>query len=202
MAPTLRLGLTGGIGSGKSTVAGFLRQRGAAIIDADAISRSMTAAGGLAIGAIGREFGTAFITTNGALDRNAMRQLAYTDSDARRRLEDIIHPLVGQEAWRQAADAVERDKSCVVFDIPLLVESGYWRRKVDRVIVVDCTSEAQVERVMSRSELTREAVEKIIASQTRRENRLKAADWVIYNVGLSLEQLATEAGQIPLRFGL
>jgi len=202
MAPTLRLGLTGGIGSGKSTVAAFLRQHGATIIDADAISRSMTAAGGLAIGAIGREFGTAFITTNGALDRNAMRNLAYTDPDARKRLEAIIHPLVGQEAWRQASDAAERGMSCIVFDIPLLVESGYWRQKVDKVLVVDCTPEAQIERVMSRSELTREAVEKIIASQTRRENRLRAADWVIYNVGLSLERLAAEVGQIPLRFGL
>ncbi|MFM2276275.1 MAG: hypothetical protein RL211_2147 [Pseudomonadota bacterium] len=202
MAPTLRLGLTGGIGSGKSTVACFLRQRGAAIIDADAISRSLTAVDGLAIEAISLEFGPSFIAPNGALDRNAMRKLVYTDADARRRLEAIIHPLVVLEAWRHASDAVECGRPCIVFDMPLLVESGHWRSKVDRVIVVDCTSEVQIERVMSRNGLAREAVEKIIASQTGRENRLRAADWVIHNMGLSLQQLAIEVGEIPLHFGL
>ena len=200
--PKLRLGLTGGIGSGKSTVAAFLSHHGAAVIDADAISRSTTAAGGTAIDAIRAEFGAQFITAEGALDRDAMRSLAYTDSGARKRLEAIIHPLVGLEASQQALQAVADGKSCIVFDIPLLVESIYWRRQVDRVLVVDCALDVQIERVMSRSELSREAVEKIIASQASRENRLKAADHVIYNVGLSIEQLAAEVKQLTHRFGL
>jgi dephospho-CoA kinase len=200
--PTLRVGLTGGIGSGKSTVAAFLGHRGAAVIDADAISRNITAPGGTAIDAIRIEFGSQFIDAEGAMDRNAMRSLAYADSGARKRLEAIIHPLVGLEAHQQASQAITDGACCVVLDIPLLVESVYWRRVVDSVLVVDCTPEVQIERVMSRSALSREAVEKIITSQANRENRLKAADHVIFNVRLSLEQLAAEVKQLSHRFGL
>jgi dephospho-CoA kinase len=200
--PTQRVGLTGGIGSGKSTVAALLSRHGAVVIDADAISRSTTATGGAAIAAIRNEFGASFIDADGALDRDAMRSLAYADTGARKRLEAIIHPLVGHEARRQASEAIASGKSCIIFDIPLLVESIYWRREVDNVLVVDCTTDVQIERVMSRSGLTRDTVEKIIASQTRREHRLKAADDVIYNVGLSLEQLATEVNQLSHRLRL
>lgn len=199
---TLRVGLTGGIGSGKSTVAAFMSHHGAAVIDADAISRSTTAPGGTAIDAIRTEFGTQFIDAEGAMDRNAMRSLAYANSGARKRLEAIIHPLVGFEARQQALQAIASGKSCIVFDIPLLVESVYWRREVDRVLVVDCTPDVQIERVMSRSALSREAVEKIITSQASRENRLKAADHVIFNVALSIEQLTAEVEQLSHRFGL
>lgn len=200
--PTLRLGLTGGIGSGKSTIASFLSHLGAAVIDADAISRSTTACGGDAIDAIRKEFGTQFINTEGALNRDAMRSLAYADIGARKRLEAIIHPLVGHEIRRQASEATASGKTCIVFDIPLLVESTYWRQEVDKVLVVDCTPDIQIERVMSRSALTCEAVEKIMASQSSRETRLRAADYVIYNAGISLKQLAAEVKKTPLCFGL
>jgi dephospho-CoA kinase len=201
-APTLRLGLTGGIGSGKSTVASFLSRLGAAVIDADAISRSTTAPDGAAIDTIRKEFGAQFINSAGALDRDAMRSLAFADIDARKRLEAIIHPLVGHETRRQASEAEASGKTCIAFDIPLLVESAYWRQEVDKVLVVDCTPDIQIERVLSRSALTHEAVKKIIASQSSRETRLRAADYVIYNAGISLDQLATEVGKIPLCFGL
>ena len=202
MAATLRLGITGGIGSGKSTVAGLWGKRGAAVIDADAISRQTTTRGGLAIDAIRTEFGAAFIGTDGALDRDRMRELAYADPDARKRLEAIIHPLVGQEARRQADVATQSGHSCIVFDIPLLVESAYWRREVGKVLVVDCTPDMQINRVMARNQLSRDAVEKIMSSQISREKRLGAADFVIFNVDLSLEQLAAEVAQLSHRFGL
>ena len=202
MAAALRLGLTGGIGSGKSTVAALLGQQGAAIIDADAISRSVTSAGGLAIEAIAKEFGPEFVGLDGALERDRMRALVYADASARRRLEAIVHPLVGQEIERQSQAAVRAGCGCLVFDVPLLVESGHWRQKVDRVLVIDCTPAVQIARVMARNGLTREAVEKIIASQALREARLRVADAVVFNVQLDLGQLAHKVKQFGQRFGL
>lgn len=202
LATAARLGLTGGIGSGKSTVARLLADCGAAVIDADAIARDVTAAGGAAIGPIVRAFGAELITPQGALDRDRMRELAYADQQARQRLEAIIHPLVGREAARQADVAVHAGHRCIVFDVPLLVESSHWRQQVDRVLVVDCIPEIQIERVMRRSGLTRVAIEKIISSQARRAHRLSAADMVIFNAGLSQDELALEVRQISHRFGL
>ena len=132
----------------------------------------------------------------------AARALAYADSTARQRLEAIIHPLVKQQIHQQAAMAAREGRACVVFDIPLLVESPTWRQQVDHVLVVDCTPEVQISRVMARSHLPREAIEKIIASQAGRERRLRAADTVIFNVDLSPEELAGEVHQISHRFGL
>src|SRR3954470_18088039 len=149
----VRIGLTGGIGSGKSTVLGMLQALGAAAVDADAISRASTAAGGLAIPAIAAHFGADFIDRSGALDRERMRQRIYADPAARRELEAIIHPLVGTEVARQALVAQGAGARCVVFDIPLLVESGRWRSKVDRVLVVDCLPRTQVARVQARGGL-------------------------------------------------
>src|SRR3990167_6059018 len=126
----MRVGLTGGIGSGKSTVLQMLAQLGAAVIDADAISRATTAAGGAAIPAIAQRFGREFITPQGALDRDRMRERAYADPAARKQLEEIIHPLVGQESERQVQAALAAGVKCIVFDIPLLVESGRWRARV------------------------------------------------------------------------
>ena len=198
----IRLGLTGGIGSGKSTVATLLAECGAAVIDADAISRQLTAPGGLAIAAIAQQFGPIFITPDGALDRDRMRALAYADPGARKQLESIIHPLVGLQVQTQAAEAQNNGRRCAVFDIPLLVESAHWRQKVDRVLVVDCSSEVQCHRVMARSQLTRAEVEAIVASQATRQRRLAAADVVMFNEQLSLTQLALEVKRLAPVFGL
>ena len=202
MAAVVRLGLTGGIGSGKSTVAQILADLGAAIIDADAIARSVTLPGGAAIRPITTEFGSGFITPQGALDRDRMRELAFADASAKRRLEAIIHPLVGQETQRQADAAIHAGRHCIVFDIPLLAESGHWRQNLDRVLVLDCSAETQIGRVMARSKLSRSAVEQIIAAQAPRLLRLAAADIVIANDGLPLQRLRTQLQQIAPRLGL
>ncbi|MGB4557611.1 MAG: dephospho-CoA kinase [Burkholderiaceae bacterium] len=198
----LRLGLTGGIGSGKSTVAQLLSQRGAVVIDADAISRTTTAAGGPAIAGISQRFGADFIMPSGELDRVKMRTLVYADSHARQALEAIIHPLVQQETQRQIALAEQGPASGIVFDVPLLAESPRWRTQVDWVLVLDCPTEVQISRVMARSGLTRSEVQAIIAAQSPRLLRLKAADMVIFNGERSIDQLALEVGQIAQRFGL
>jgi dephospho-CoA kinase len=198
----MRIGLTGGIGSGKSTVLQMFSELGAAVIDADAISRGTTAAGGAAIAAIAERFGPEFIAPDGALDRERMRAHAYADPQARKKLEEIIHPLVGLESARQVDAAVAAGVPCIVFDIPLLVESGRWRAQVDRVVVIDCSPETQIERVVARSGLKPEEVRAIIAAQARRGDRLAAADVVICNEGLSLGELRDNVVQAARRFGL
>jgi dephospho-CoA kinase len=198
----LRIGLTGGIGSGKSTVLAMLSERGAAAIDADAISRAATAPGGAAIPLIAQRFGPEFIAADGALDRGRMRERAYAHPESRRELEQIIHPLVGEEIARQVEAALAAGARCIVFDIPLLVESGRWRQQVDRVLVVDCEPETQVARVAARSGLSPDEVRAIIAAQAPRALRLAAADLVICNEGLSLEALRNEVEQAALSFGL
>lgn len=198
----MRLGLTGGIGSGKSTVAALLVRQGAALVDADAISRQLTAPHGLALPAIVSVFGTQFIDDEGALVRDKMRQLVHSDARARQRLEAIIHPLVTQETHRQAALFEEQGRPCIVFDVPLLVESKRWRQSVSHVLVVDCTHEVQIKRVMARSGLTAAEVERVISSQASREQRLSAADSVIFNVDISIDGLSVQLGQIAHRFGL
>lgn len=195
------VGLTGGIGSGKSTVLQMLVARGAAAVDADAISRNITASGGIAIAAIAQEFGGGVITAEGALDRQKMRELAYADTAARKRLEGILHPLIGREHQRQAQAAIDAGSTCIVFDVPLLVESGRWRQQVAQVLVVDCRPDTQVARVMARSALTREAVLQIMAAQATRAQRLAAADVVICNEG-AVADLQGEVDQIAHRFGL
>lgn len=198
----VRLGLTGGIGSGKSTVLGMLQALGATAIDADAISRATTAAGGAAIPEVARRFGPSFIAPDGALDRSRMREHAYAHPQARRELEAIIHPLVGEEIARQVQAALAAGARCIVFDIPLLVESGRWRQQLDRVLVVDCEPETQVARVTARSGLSPEEVRAIIAAQAPRGLRLAAADLVVCNEGLTLEALRHEVEQAWRSFGL
>jgi dephospho-CoA kinase len=198
----IRVGLTGGIGSGKSTVLQMLAQLGAAVIDADVISRGTTAAGGAAIDTIAERFGSDYITPEGAFDRNRMRERAYADPLARKLLEEIIHPLVSLESARQVQTALEAGVRCIVFDIPLLVESGRWQSQVDQVLVVDCSPPTQVDRVVARSGLKAEEVRAIIAVQASRSQRLAAADLVICNEGLSLDQLRDKVVQAARRFGL
>lgn len=202
MADVLRLGLTGGIGSGKSTVLQFFSSLGAAVIDADAISRAVTAPQGAAIAALSAEFGADFITATGALDRDRMRNLVYSDTSARKRLEAILHPLIGQEIARQTDAAVQTGSRCLVFDIPLLVESSRWRQNLNQVLVVDCAPEVQIQRVMARSDLARAEVQAIIHSQAPREVRLRGSDMVIFNDAIDLTQLESEVTQIWRWFGL
>lgn len=191
----LRAGITGGIGSGKSTVAAMLVSAGAELIDADAISRRLTAAGGAAISSILQQFGPALVTSAGALDRDAMRELIFSNPDAKRQLESIIHPLVSQACAAQAGQAAAAGKPCALFDIPLLVESGRWRQQLDLVLVVDCLEATQISRVMQRSGWTAEAVQKVIAAQASRAQRMAAADIVIYNDGVSLVELQAAVQQ-------
>lgn len=174
----LRIGLTGGIGSGKSVAAAHLVALGAQLIDTDAIARSLTLPGGAAIDALRSEFGPDAITRDGALDRAWMRERAFAYPVIRRRLEAILHPLIGQQAHAQATAS---SADVIVFDVPLLVESGHWRERVDRVLVIDCPREVQIERVLRRPGWTRDAVENVIAQQATREQRRAVADAVIDN---------------------
>jgi dephospho-CoA kinase len=197
---SLRIGLTGGIGSGKSTVAQMLQARGVAVIDADAIARSVTAPSGAAMPAIAQIFGTDFIAPDGALDRERMRNHVFSQPQAKQALEAIIHPLVTQETQRQAQAAVNQGFLTLAFDVPLLVESGArWRPQVDRILVIDCSEETQIQRVMARNGLSRESIQNIIAMQASRTQKLAAADWVIHNDNLTLASLRDQVASLPLQ---
>ena len=201
--PLWRIGLTGGIGSGKSTVAAMLAARGAAVIDADAISRGVTACGGRAIATIAQQFGQAMIGKDGAMDRQAMRERVFSDPAARQQLEAIIHPLVGSITREQTEAAIAQGKRCLVFDVPLLVESGKrWRAQVDRIWVVDCETATQRERVIARSGLSAADIDRIIAQQASRQQRLACADGVIFNQALSLSALERRVNEMAHHFGL
>lgn len=195
----MRVGLTGGIGSGKSTVAGFLREAGAVVVDTDAISRGLTLAGGAAMPAIAQAFGAAFVSTDGALDRERMRALAFSDASAKRRLESILHPLITTEALAQAEAAA--GAPLIVFDVPLLVESGRWRPRVARVLVIDCSTETQFARVLQRPGWTRERIEGALAAQTSRQTRRAAADAVLWNDGIALVTLRNQVLMLAARWG-
>jgi dephospho-CoA kinase len=176
----LRLGLTGGIGSGKSLIADELARLGAYVIDADLIAHRITGVGGTAVDPIASRFGAQFIGPDGALDRRRMRDLVFRDPSAKAALEQILHPMIRADVDSRAADAPAQCPY-VVFVIPLLIESGSWKERVDRVLVIDCPVEIQIERVMQRSRLEESAVQAIIASQVQRAARLDAADDVLFN---------------------
>ena len=195
---SVRIGLTGGIGSGKSTVGRLLTQLGAVVIDTDLIARQLTLPGGAAIDRIAAEFGSALIAPDGALARARMRELVFGDTSAKKRLEAILHPLIGVETERQAAAA--QGAPALVFDVPLLVESGRWRAKVDKVLVVDCSEATQIARVALRSGWTPDAVRAVIASQAPRERRRASADAVILNDGITPDQLAAEVRAVWQRW--
>lgn len=174
------VGLTGGIGSGKSTVANLFAELGAGIVDTDAIAHELTGPGGGAIAAIAAAFGAEVIAATGALDRRAMRERVFADPPAKKRLEAILHPMIREISDHRIAEA---QAPYVILAVPLLVESGAYGERVDRVLVVDCDAALQVSRVMQRSGLTEAAVRAIIATQASRDERLAAADDVIVNSG-------------------
>jgi dephospho-CoA kinase len=200
--PARRLGLTGGIGSGKSTVAAMLAALGATVIDSDAIARAVTAPGGAALPRIRAEFGGSCFTPEGFLDREVMRQQVFNDTAARLRLEAIIHPMVASHTASQALDAEAGGAACLVFDVPLLVESGRWRQQVHQVLVVDCLESTQQARVMARNGWSREIAEQVMAGQVSRAERLAAADICLYNEGISLADLKVLVEEAANRFGL
>jgi dephospho-CoA kinase len=174
------VGLTGGIGSGKTTVANLLGELGAALIDTDAIAHQLTAPGGRAIADIATHFGPEFIDAQGAMDRTRMRSHVFGNNTARHQLEAILHPLIRSETLH-AADRAGGDY--LVFVVPLLVESGNWVGRTSRILVVDCDEEVQIARVMARNGLQRHEVEAIMAAQASRPARLAVADDVIENNG-------------------
>jgi len=193
---SFRVGLTGGIGSGKSAVAGQFSELGVAVVDSDEISHALTGANGAAMPAIQATFGADVVAADGSLDRAAMRQRVFTDASARQQLESILHPLIRAESDRQLATA---NSIYAVLVVPLLIESGDYRDMVDRVLVVDCADVTRVSRVMSRSHLSCAEVEQIMAAQATRESRLAVADDVIENDG-SLAELAAQVATLDLRY--
>ncbi|MGU7783789.1 dephospho-CoA kinase [Burkholderia sp. PU8-34] len=191
------VGLTGGIGSGKTTVADLFAARGASLVDTDLIAHRITAPGGLAMPAIAQAFGAEFVAADGSLDRAKMRTLIFSDDAARRRLEAITHPLIRAETDREGRDA---RGAYVMYVVPLLVESGNWKARVDRVLVVDCDVETQIARVMRRNGFTHEQVEAIVARQATRDARLAAADDVIVNDATTPDTLAAQVDALHQRY--
>jgi dephospho-CoA kinase len=182
------IGLTGGIGSGKSVVAQRLAGLGATVIDSDQIAHDITSPHGAAIAPIQASFGPEFLAADGSLDRPKMRQLAFNDPSALQSLEAITHPLIHAETLRQACLAHQNGALYLVFMVPLLVESGYWPQAIDHLVVVDCPEKLQIARVMQRSNLDRSEIEQIMSKQASREDRLAAADTILLNDG-SLDKL-------------
>ncbi len=197
-----RIGLTGGIGSGKSTAAHVLAQLGAAVIDADAVARSVTAPGGPAMAPLRAAFGDAVIDAQGGMDRQRMRELAFSDAKAKAQLEAIVHPLVKAAIDGQAQSALDAGARVLVFDIPLLVESGRWRERVDGVLVIDCSEDTQIARVQARNGWPRAQILAVIQAQATRAQRQAAADWLILNEGLGLDVFEAAVAQLARQWGL
>ena len=197
------VGLTGGIGSGKSAVADLFAAQGVPVVDTAALAHALTAPGGAAMPAIRAAFGAGVVGPAGALDRGAMRAIAFADPSARKRLEAILHPMIRAEGERLIADCL-RTSPYAILMVPLLVESGDYRRRVDRVAVVDCAEETLVARVMSRNGLARAEVERILAAQASRAERLAAADDIIDNDGALADlapRVAALHAEYSARFG-
>lgn len=186
------MGLTGGIGSGKTTVANLFAERGVAVIDVDVIAHKLTAVDGAGIAAIHAAFGSDFIAANGAMDRKKMRELVFSNADAKQRLETILHPLIRSET----ALAIHQARGLyLILAVPLLVESRNWKQRVTRVLVIDCDEQTQIERVMQRNTMTASQVQAIMAAQASREQRLQAANDVIIN-NSSVEALSPQVDKL------
>ena len=193
------IGLTGGIGRGKSTAAKTLVELGAVLIDSDAIAREIAAPGGLAVSALETEFGKEALDANGGLNRARMRNLAFADPTVKRRLEAILHPLIGVETHRRAQQAGNR---VCVFDVPLLAESTRWRWRVNKVLVIDCSAATQLARVKARSGWSSDMVQAVMAQQASREQRRGCADAVIHNDGITTDELSQTVHQLWERWQL
>lgn len=214
---TYVVALTGGIGSGKSAVADLFAAHGAVVVDTDAIAHELTGAGGKAMPEILRVFGPTAATAEGALDRAAMRRLIFADPEARKRLEAILHPMIREESERRIVTSASlcRNGSAVLLDtashnlcgpsayavlvVPLLIESGSYRERCDRIAVVDCSEETQIRRVMARNGMKREEILRILAAQASRQQRLAAADDVIANE-TGLAALARQVDALDARY--
>lgn len=190
------VGLTGGIGSGKSTVADLFVAQGAALVDTDVIAHQLTAAGGLAMPKIVAAFGPALADAQGALERAAMRRMVFADPSARGRLESILHPLIRQISDQHCAEATA---PYVILAVPLLVESGSYRERCDRILVVDCPETVQISRVMARNALSENEVRAILKAQASREQRLAIANEVIDN-GAGLTNLYPRVAELHLKY--
>ena len=199
------IGLTGGIGSGKTAVSDLFRKLGAGIVDTDLIAHQITAPGGAAMDLILKKFGPEFIDPHGALNREKMRALVFGNPDARKSLEQITHPLIREETITQANRLYLEGAPYLVFVVPLLIESNNWKGLIDYLVVVDCPVETQIERVMHRSNLTRPEVQNILKAQASREERLSKANAVIENQGslasleVQVQNLHQKIFQIPKR---
>ncbi len=198
----VKVGLTGGIGSGKSTVARILQDLGASVVDADAISKAVTEVNGIALPQIMSTFGPDLVSITGVLDRDRLRDIVFQNSSAKKELEAILHPHIRREMLAKASLAAAQNSACIVFDIPLLVESGSWRNVADTIIVVDCSNETQQARVMERNGLAPDTIQRVIASQASRIVRLRASDIVLHNDDISLDQLTQNVQSIATQIGL
>ncbi|OGA37911.1 MAG: dephospho-CoA kinase [Betaproteobacteria bacterium RIFCSPLOWO2_12_FULL_68_19] len=190
------VGLTGGIGSGKSAAAEEFARLGAAVVDTDAIAHRLTQAGGAALAGIKRAFGEAFILPSGAMDREKMRKRVFSDPGAKKSLEALLHPMIRAESERQIAAA---GGPYVVHVVPLLVESQDYRRRVDRVLVVDCPEQTQIARVRARSHISEGEARAIVRAQASRAERLAAADDVIDNSG-TLDALRQQVAALHAKY--
>ena len=188
-----RIGLTGGIGSGKSTFGSLLVERGFAYIDADAISRDLTGVNGGAVTHIQQVFGEDFMAADGSMDRSKMRALVFAQPQAKTQLQNILHPLIRAAIAEQEAAFKVKGKPLVVLDIPLLVESASWPAQLDGVLVVDCSEDRQIARVMARNGWTRAEVQAVMSAQASRQERLAAATWVIDNDSDDIKDLKKQA---------
>ena len=181
MSAAFSVGLTGGVGSGKSTIAAMLGKRGAGLVDADAIAHELTRPGGSAIGALRESFGPDAIATDGSLDRARMRARVFSDSATRKQLESLLHPMIRAMMRERAAELIADGSLYAVFVVPLLIEGGNWHGYVDRILLIDCSEATQLARVCARTGIDHSTAQKMIASQATRPQRLAAADDVLFN---------------------
>ena len=188
-----RIGLTGGIGSGKSTFGAMLVARGFALIDADAVSRELTGVGGLAIAKVREVFGDSSIALDGSMDRGQMRTLVFSHPEAKARLETILHPLIRASIAEKLTAIKDKGEPLAILDIPLLVESSQWQGQLDGIIVVDCSEARQLSRVMARNGWTQAQTKAVMAAQASRQDRLAVANWVIDNDSDDLSVLQKQA---------